>query len=361
MSQVDKIIFECVDYSLSSFEFVDKKVFYQYLEQNYKIDSGHFAENFEVVHKALKEIYGVHHYQIERVIIRILNKRSKEGLYERQEEISAFGVMMSVFIAETEKNLARNRELAKVTTYARSLERKIEMQEEKLKSAERLAAIGETAAMVGHDIRNPLQAIVGELYLEKEDVKSLPDGCSQRESLEESIKAIEENIFYINKIVSDLQDFAKPFQGEITEEVDINVVIAEALSLIPIPEKVQVQISVSKDFPMLCANFQMLKRALTNLIQNAVQAMPQGGKLTVSADCVGKKGEIVIEDTGNGIPEEVKPKIFKPLFTTKSKGQGLGLAVVKRLVEAQGGTVRFESENGDGAKFFILLPFNQTS
>ncbi len=88
--------------------------------------------------------------------------------------------------------------------------------------------------------------------------------------------------------------------------------------------------------------------------------MPNGGKLTITASCVGNHVEVGVSDTGGGISEEVKLQLFKPLFTTKAKGQGLGLAVVKRLVESQGGTVRFESENGEGAKFFIELPLGDT-
>ncbi|MCW3996096.1 MAG: ATP-binding protein [Candidatus Bathyarchaeota archaeon] len=100
----------------------------------------------------------------------------------------------------------------------------------------------------------------------------------------------------------------------------------------------------------------MLKRSLTNLIQNAIQAMPNCGKLTVRASYTTDTAEISVEDTGAGIPEEVKEKLFTPLFTAKAKRQGLGLAVVKRLIEVQGGTVSFESQQGNGAKFIIKIP-----
>ena len=99
-----------------------------------------------------------------------------------------------------------------------------------------------------------------------------------------------------------------------------------------------------------------LKRVLTNLITNAVQAMPNGGKLTLNAIRKGEKAFITVEDTGPGIPEEVRDKIFTPLFTTKSKGQGFGLAVVKKLTEASNGKVSFETELGKGTKFMIELP-----
>lgn len=87
--------------------------------------------------------------------------------------------------------------------------------------------------------------------------------------------------------------------------------------------------------------------------------MPKGGKLTLRAVTRGNSAVITVEDTGVGIPEDVKAKMFTPLFTTKSKGQGFGLAVVKRLVEAEGGTIGFESEAGKGTKFIVTLPLTR--
>ncbi len=353
MSTVNEMVFQCVDEALTASN-LDKATFYDYLKHEYKFDFDRFADDFRIVHKALEAVFGRNHYRIEREMIRILNERANQGVYERSKEITAFGSMVNVFIEETQKNLERQKSIHRLSEYTKQLEQKVKEADEKLKVAERMAAIGETAAMVGHDIRNPLQAIVGELYLEKEEVCSLPEG-ETRSNLLESIRAIEENIFYVNKIVSDLQDFARPLKAE-EQEVDVNTVIADALSMVPIPSNLQVQIDVSSDFPMLNASNQMLKRALTNLVQNAVQAMPDGGQLTIKATANSGKGVIVVEDTGVGIPEEVKAHLFKPLITTKAKGQGLGLAVVKRLIEAQNGTVRFESEAGNGAKFIVEIP-----
>ena len=99
----------------------------------------------------------------------------------------------------------------------------------------------------------------------------------------------------------------------------------------------------------------LLKRILGNLVSNALQAMPNGGELTMKAYHGGDELFITIRDTGVGIPEKVKPKVFTPLFTTKSKGQGLGLAVVKRITEALGGNVTFESIEGNGTTFICTL------
>jgi|WetSurMetagenome_2_1015567.scaffolds.fasta_scaffold101152_2 signal transduction histidine kinase len=225
---------------------------------------------------------------------------------------------------------------------------------EKLNFTERMTIIGETAAMVGQDIRNPLQAIAGELFLAKEEIENLADS-QLKKNMQESLRSIEENVYYIDKIVTDLQDYTKPIKAA-REKVDIYQVISDTLCLIAIPECLQVEICIENHFPTLTADAQLLKHAFTNLIQNAVQAMPKGGTLTISACVRGDGAEISVQDTGTGIPEAIKKKMFIPLVTTKPKGQGLGLAVVKRLVEAQGGNVSFESEVGKGAKFTIRLP-----
>lgn len=356
MSAINRIVYECVDAALLSFEFVDKQAFYGYLKDKHNFDFSKFADKFDTVHEALRLYFGINHYRIERVIIQTLNSRAKQGLYRKSDEIAAFGCVVSIFMKETEENINRNKNRTRLlSNYAKGLELRIKEANDKIKADERLVAIGQTAAMVGHDIRNPLQAIIGELYLAKEEVTSLPD-CPSKKNIEESIKNIEDNIFYINKIVSDLQDFAKPIMIVQKESVDINAVIADVLSIVPIPDNLQVQIYVETGFPIINANCQMLKRALTNLVQNAVQAISDNGKLTIIARIQREKAEIIVEDTGEGIPEEVKENLFKPLFTTKAKGQGLGLAVVKRLIEAQGGQISFDSQKGSGARFTIELP-----
>ena len=104
------------------------------------------------------------------------------------------------------------------------------------------------------------------------------------------------------------------------------------------------------------ADSTFLNRIMYNLVNNAVQAMPQGGKLTIHAYKVAKGVVISVKDTGVGIPEALKGKLFTPMFTTKAKGQGFGLPVIKRMTEALGGTVTFESREGEGTTFTIFLP-----
>ena len=122
-----------------------------------------------------------------------------------------------------------------------------------------------------------------------------------------------------------------------------------------IPSNLKVSIIAEERMPLFDCDLLMLKRVLVNLIQNAVQAMPNGGKLTLHAYKEANYIVVAVKDTGVGIPEEVKPKLFTPMFTTKAKGQGFGLAVVKRMTEALGGKVTFESQEGKGTTFMIRL------
>jgi two-component system CheB/CheR fusion protein len=226
--------------------------------------------------------------------------------------------------------------------------------EKKLEDAEHLAVIGQTAGMVGHDIRNPLQAIVSATYLAKDDLASLPQS-EIKKNLVESMKEIEQQASYIGKIVADLQDYSRPLKPS-SEETNLKELINNLLLSIEIPENIETVAEIADDIQNVKADPDYLKRILTNLLINAEQAMPNGGKITITARKQNGKCLITIEDTGEGIAEDVKPNIFQPLFTTKAKGQGFGLAVSKRLAKAMGGDVTFESEKGNGSKFTVKLP-----
>ena len=123
-----------------------------------------------------------------------------------------------------------------------------------------------------------------------------------------------------------------------------------------IPKNIQTTYTIDADAKIINSDYVLLKRILTNLIINAIQAMPEGGKLSINARKELQNILIFVQDTGVGISEDAKPNIFKPMFTTKSKGQGFGLVVVKRLTETLGGNVSFESDFGKGTKFIISLP-----
>jgi PAS domain S-box-containing protein len=223
--------------------------------------------------------------------------------------------------------------------------------ERQLHEKERLAAIGQTAGMVGHDLRNPLQTVVGELYIAESEVNSMPKSQLQA-CLKESLDSISEQVCYMDKIVSDLQTFVKPLDA-IKQIVGIRELTISTLAQIDIPKNIQVRLDLTDEIKVE-TDPQLLKRVLINLITNSIQAMPLGGELTIQSYASENDSiHIVVKDTGGGIPEEIKSKIFTPLFTTKSKGQGFGLAVCKRVIEAQGGNITYESEVGKGTEFII--------
>ncbi len=242
----------------------------------------------------------------------------------------------------------------KIEDYTQLLEQLVKRQKKQLKEAERLAAIGQTAGMVGHDIRNPLQAIICELYLAKVELQEMPQSKT-KESICQSISFIEEQVNYINKIVSDLQDYARPLRPEFNE-TSISEIVEASIATLAFPKNIHLNVQSDRQMPKIKLDPILLKRVLVNLITNSVQAMPNGGKVGIKTHMDGGNVKILVEDTGVGIPNEIRHRIFQPLTTTKSKGQGFGLAVAKRLVEAQNGTITYESEKGVGTKFILSFP-----
>ena len=161
----------------------------------------------------------------------------------------------------------------------------------------------------------------------------------------------------MNKIVSDLQDYAKQARPTFVE-YDMQRLINDTLSSIPVPKAVDVSSSVETGFPKLNVDPSLLRRAFANIITNALQAMPDGGKLRIRAWTSEKLAAVSFQDTGIGIAEDVKAKIFSPLFTTKEKGVGLGLAVTKRLIESHKGDIKVFSKVGEGTTLTVELPLD---
>jgi len=264
----------------------------------------------------------------------------------------AIGLWSIVRDITEQKELQRN-----LQEHAGMLEKIVENHTKQLKDTERLVAIGQTAGMVGHDLRNPLQTVTGELYLAKNVVDSLPGG-EVRSSLEESLQVMEEQTVYMDKIVSDLQAFVQPVRID-KKPINLEELVTNVLASVSVPSGIAVETEISENLPQIRADLQLLKRVLINLVTNSVQAMPNGGKLTLTGLTTPESQvSLSVQDTGVGIPEAIKNRIFTPLFTTKPRGQGFGLAVCKRVMEAHGGTISFESQEGKGAKFTIQFPAN---
>lgn len=249
--------------------------------------------------------------------------------------------------------------------YSENLEELVRQKTEKLKEAERLAAIGETAAMVGHDLANPLQVISNQLYLGKRMLEQFPEECKKvaiERGVLQMFESVAGQIYYMNKIINDLRDFAMPIKYE-PAAIDAETLLTQTLSTIIVPENVRSSIEIDEKLAStkFMVDPNILKRVLINLLTNAVQAMPNGGKLTAKAGLEDGSITLSVKDTGVGIPKENLDKIFEPLFTTKAKGAGLGLAVCKRLIEAHEGSISVESEVGKGTVFTMHVPYRRAT
>jgi PAS domain S-box-containing protein len=233
----------------------------------------------------------------------------------------------------------------------RDIRERKHMEEQRLE-LERIATMGELATSVAHDLRNPLTSIRNASFYIK-------NNCPGRSSPEcktasEMLDVIEQETIFANTIITDLLDFAvkKPLQKE---KQNINRIIESLLTENRLPNGIELEKRFCKE-ATVSVDGRQLKRVFSNIVENAVQAMPNGGKLVVSTSKDTDHVEVTFADTGIGIPEENFERIFQPLFTTKSKGIGLGLSICKRIVEQHGGTIDVESTVGQGSTFTIRLP-----
>ena len=254
----------------------------------------------------------------------------------------------------TEKKLLQK----KLREYSDKLEQLVEERTDQLQEAqsklvksERLAAIGELAAMVGHDLRNPLTGITGATYYLKN--KHKPElGAKAKEMLE----IIENSIIYSNKIVDDLLEYSRDLKLELTKTTPKKL-LKTALSLTEVPKGIRV-VDATEGKPTIKVDAEKLRRVFVNIIRNAFDAMPDDGILTIKSRNVKGKLEISFKDTGTGMSKETLSKLKGgvPLFTTKAKGMGFGVPICKRVVEAHGGELLVESKVGKGTTVTITVP-----
>jgi two-component system sporulation sensor kinase A len=298
---------------------------------------------------------------IKSVQLEILRKDGSQAIVE----VNAFPIFQNeevVGIQATVRDVTeRQQMLKKLEEYSQQLEqmvdkrtRQLKETQEQLVKAERLAAIGQVAAMVGHDLRNPLTGIKGAAYY----LKTKPTLKMDQKSLE-MLELIERDVEYSNKIITDLMDYSREIRLELTE-TDPNSIMKEALSLVQIPNNVQI-VDNTQNQPKTKLDMEKIKRVFSNLIKNAVDAMPNGGELSISSKQIDGSVEFSFVDTGMGMAKEVMEKLWTPFFTTKAKGMGLGLAISKRHIEAHGGKISVESIVGEGTAFTVTVPIEPKS
>jgi signal transduction histidine kinase len=230
--------------------------------------------------------------------------------------------------------------------------------QEQLVHQEKLAILGELAGGMAHELRNPLGAIKNAAYLL---------GITAEESGEktkETLEILNKEVVASEMILTSLLDFAQARPPTLTD-VDLNKLVQRTLSYTTMPNNIEVVTQLDDNLPTIRADRDQLDQVFRNIISNGIQAMPEGGQLTIkTAICQTNPPEppglgrttVSFTDTGMGIPEENLEKVFEPLFSTKVKGIGLGLAIVKALIEGHGGTVEVESSVGQGSTFTLRLP-----
>jgi len=313
-----------------------------------------------------------------------------------QEETAYFKEYNAVLIRKLEDKLVqleqanqalqaevaeRQRAQETLREYTERLEEMVEERTRELREAqedlvrkERMAALGQIAGAMGHELRNPLGAIKNAAYFLKMVGQGGWGGEELDPEVRQTLEILEREVNRSERIVSDLLHFARSGRPA-RRRVDLNEVVWAALALVVVPPSVEVVDRLAESLPNVSVDPDQLVLVFGNIIRNAIQAMPEGGRLTVvSEQCSARGGpeaeerlpagglinhgcvQIAVSDTGVGIEKENLERVFEPLFTTKAKGFGLGLALARRLVEGHGGTIVVVSAVGDGSTFTVRLP-----
>jgi len=223
--------------------------------------------------------------------------------------------------------------------------------EARLLERERLAAVGELAAQVAHEIRNPLAGIRGACEI-------LAEGRNGNDPRGQISREVIRQVDRLNRTVEDMLLFARPRAVQ-PIPTDVHQILERTLGVLledPKTREIEVERRYAESLAKLEVDPQQIEQVLINVLLNAIQAMDYRGKLTVTTRANGVQAQIVIRDTGPGIPEELQDRIFKPFFTTRAKGSGLGLAIVRNLVQAHGGSIDAVSVAEGGAEFTVTLP-----
>lgn len=271
--------------------------------------------------------------------------------------ILVLGLFLALMVGVALETVERRRRYADAVVAERTadLERTVNDlrdAQDALVRGERLTALGEMASVVGHELRNPLAAVINALYLLRRYLGEPADA-----SLEKHLSMAERETAKAATLAEDLTAFVRPREPS-KEEVDVATLVDEVVQAAPPPREVSLDVAVE---PMrVMADRNQLAEVLTNLLTNAYQAMDGPGTVRIAARNGSGVAELSIEDSGPGIDAAAAAKVFEPFFTTKHDGTGLGLAIVQRLVEAHGGTVGFhDGARTSGARVVVRIPVHE--
>lgn len=270
---------------------------------------------------------------------------SNEELRSTTEELEASNEELQ---STTEELEASNEEL-------RTTNEELEQTQGKLIQQEKLAAVGQLASGVGHELRNPLGVIKNAAYYIKTKVGT------DDPKLAKHLNIMEREINNSNRIISDLLGFSRTRQPSIVPS-DVNRMIENAMEVVEMPENVLLVKEFDTALPKAMADADQIHQVFVNLGLNAIQAMADGGQLKVKSRLAGDYVEVEFNDTGCGIPQENLKKLFDPFFSTKARGVGLGLAVTHGIVERNKCKIEVKSKVSEGTTFLVKLPVQkQTS
>ncbi|MBW2554831.1 MAG: two-component sensor histidine kinase, partial [Deltaproteobacteria bacterium] len=212
---------------------------------------------------------------------------------------------------------------------------------------EKLAVLGELAGSVSHELRNPLGVIKNAVYF-----LNMKMDTSKDKAIKENLTILTREINTANKIISDLLDFTRD-KSPVRLDINLNPLVKEMLSKSLIPNNIRVISDLTESMVPIAIDPTQVAQVFLNLIENGLQSMEEGGTLKVSTRVIDSTIEVSFADEGCGIPEDNLDKIFDPLFTTKTKGIGLGLAISKSMLEANGGSISVESDGEKGSTFTV--------
>ena len=282
------------------------------------------------------------------------------------------GVLFTAFNHMVERLQAHEERLV---DFSHELENKVEERTRELQSAydalrqaqdeamrfEKLAMLGQIAASVNHEIRTPLNALYMNLQLIRRAFDACSGQCPARGDIADRIGVIDREVQRIGDMLEEFVRYAR-FAPPSFGEVDVNLTIrhvADMLNERAARSHVALRLTLTDSAPPIQADADKLVQALVNLCINAIHAMPQGGTLNLNTTPNDDGIEIVVADTGMGVAEADREKIFLPFFTNKESGLGFGLSIVQRIVEDHGGRITCESNLGEGTRFIVWLPKRQ--
>jgi len=234
--------------------------------------------------------------------------------------------------------------------------RKIKEMEDRVQLAERLSSLGQLAAGVAHEIRNPLNAIgMGLQRLKRE---FLPQDESKKEEYVSFTELIFKEIRRVNEIIEEFLTLSRPFRLDLKMS-SLEELLKHLITLFQEEASshgIHLKAEIDSGLPFIKMDPERLTQAFINIMKNGIEAMAKGGVLRVEAHCFKDRVEVAVFDSGSGIPPDRMGKIFNYYYTTKEKGVGLGLPIAHRIIEAHNGQLKVESQVGVGTKVTVLLP-----